>query len=489
VRGALVRWRLMERRARCAVLCALCLLCAACDAESGTGSDSDAGTDAGTDAGSETGLGELPDFSDAELAALAALRYDDGPPPADPSNRVADDPAARQFGQRLFFDAALSGPLIDADNDGGAATLGHVGEAGRVSCAGCHVPEHGFVDTRSPHQQISLAAQWTSRRTPTLLEIGFAPLYNWDGRRDSLWNQAIGVMESEQEFNAGRLFVAEQVFRLHRAEYEAIFGALPALDDAARFPQLAPEQAGCVEQPTRTGPIFVCRGRPGDGADYDGLSAEAQQEVTEVAVNAAKAMAAYLRLLRCGPSRFDAWLDGDADALDPAEQRGAQLFVGRGRCVGCHDGPNLSDGKFHNVGLAPAPVAVAFVDLDDRGAAEGLAAALTDPLGTAGAFSDGDRRALPERVLPEHDGAFRTPTLRCMNARPSFMHTGQIRTASQVVAFFNRGGDPPGNYPGTSELAALGPLALDERERADLVAFMAALEGPGPGAALRGAPP
>jgi cytochrome c peroxidase len=131
-------------------------------------------------------------------------------------------------------------------------------------------------------------------------------------------------------------------------------------------------------------------------------------------------------------------------------------------------------------------VAVAFVDVDDRGAAEGIAAALVDPLSTNGEFSDGDRGALPERVTPGHDGAFRTPTLRCMNERPSFMHTGQLRTASQVVAFFDRGGDPPGNYPGTSELT---PLELGERDRADLVAFMAALEGPGPDAALLGAPP
>jgi len=478
-------------RRRCALLYALAVLAACGDADSGTDSGTDAGSDAGTDAGTDAGSDaalpdEPPDFSDADLAALAALHYDDGPPPADPSNRVADDPAARLFGQRLFFETALSGPLIEADNDGSAATLGKVGEAGRVSCAGCHVPESGFVDTRSPHQQISLASQWTSRRTPTLLEVGFAPLFNWDGRRDSLWNQAIGVMESEKEFNAGRLFVALQVFRLHRTEYEATFGAMPALDDAARFPQLEPEQAGCLEQPTSTGPVFVCRGRPGDGADYDGLAADAQREVTEVTVNAAKAIAAYQRLLRCGPSRFDAWLDGDDDALDAAEQRGAQLFVGRARCVTCHGGSNLTDGKFHNVGLAPAPVAVAFVDMDDRGAAEGIAAALTDPLSTNGEFSDGDRGALPSSVKPEHDGAFRTPTLRCMNERPSFMHTGQLRTASQVVAFFDRGGDPPGNYPGISELQA---LELSERDRADLVAFMAALEGPGPDAALLDAPP
>lgn len=457
-------------------------------------SEGDAGSDARVDEGASDASvprdAELPDVAPvltaSERAALMALRYDDGPPPEDPSNRVADDPAARLFGQRLFFDGSLSGPLIEADNDGSPATLGHVGEAGRVSCAGCHVPASGFVDTRSPHQQISLASQWTSRRTPTLLEVAFAPLYNWDGRRDSLWSQAVGVMESEKEFNSGRLFVAQQVFALHREEYEAVFGAMPQLDDSDRFPALAPEEAGCVEQPTSTGATFACRGKPGDGAEYDGMSEEDQLAVTEVTVNVGKAMAAYVRLLRCGRGRFDAWLDGEEDALSASEQRGAQLFVGRAQCVRCHSGPNLTDGEFHNVGLSPAQVAVAFVDYDDRGAAEGLAAALEDPLSTGGAQSDGPRDVLPERVTDQHEGAFRTPTLRCMKRRPSFMHTGQIRTAAQVVAFFSRGGDPPGNFPGINELH---PLQLSERDSEDLVAFMATLEGAGPDDALLAAPP
>src|SRR6185295_7097801 len=165
-------------------------------------------------------------------------------PPPDASNRVADAVAARAFGQRLFFEKALSGPLIEGDNDGSPGTLGRRGEAGKVSCAGCHLPGSGFVDTRSRGKQISLAAQWTTRRSPTLLEVAFAPLYNWDGGRDSLWRQAIGVMESEREFNSGRLFVARQIAALHQAEYEAIFGALPPLDDAGRFPALAPADAG-----------------------------------------------------------------------------------------------------------------------------------------------------------------------------------------------------------------------------------------------------
>ncbi|HVY38235.1 MAG TPA: cytochrome c peroxidase [Polyangia bacterium] len=452
----------------------------------GPGSAGQAGAAAGT--GGSGGAADddpAPAFTAEARAALAALRYDDGPAPADPSNRVADDAAARAFGQRLFFDAGFSGRLLEGDNDGSSATLGQRGEAGRVSCAGCHVPAAGFVDSRSPHRQVSLGAQWTLRRAPTLLEVAFAPLYNWDGRRDAIWNQALGVMESNREFNSGRLFVAERIFQAHRAEYEAIFGALPPLDDATRFPPLAPETTGCVEVATGGGSTFRCRGVPGDGADYDSLTPQDQKLVTTVAVNATKAIAAYVRQLRCGSGRFDRWLDGEGDALSRAEQRGAALFVGAARCVSCHGGPRLTDGQFHNVGLAPATVAVAIQDSGDRGAAAGVAAALDDPLNTAGPFSDGDRHALPAAPGPTLEGAFRTPTLRCVANAPSYMHTGQLTGLDQVIAFFNRGGDRAGGYPGTSEIASLG---LSDREQADLVAFLGALSGPGPAPALLGAP-
>jgi len=292
------------------------------------------------------------------------------------------------------------------------------------------------------------------------------------------------VMESEREFNSGRLFVAQRIFASYREPYEAIFGALPPLDDSARFPALAPEDAGCRELVGENGAVYDCRGKPGDGAEFDALPPEDQDSVTRVMVNATKAIGAYLRSLRCGPSRFDAWLDGDAGALEESERRGLELFVGRAGCVSCHSGPFLSDGDFHNVGMSPAPVAVAILDVDDAGAAAGIEAALADPLSTSGPFSDGDRGALPEAVLPEHEGAFRTPGLRCLSRQPSFFHTGQITTLSGAISFFARGGDRVG-YPGTSELT---PLDLSETDRADLVAFLLSLDGPGPDAALLAAP-
>jgi cytochrome c peroxidase len=407
------------------------------------------------------------------------------PPPADASNAWADDPRAALFGQKLFFDTRFAGALLDGDNDGSENALGMKGETGKVSCAGCHVPASGFSDTRTIRHQISLGAGWGMRRSPSLLDVGQSRLLMWDGRRDSLYGQAFGPLESAVEMNSSRLYGAQQVFLNHKADYEAIFGTLPPLDDAERFPPLSAASTGCGKLDRDSTCMTVSRGSPGDGAEFDGMSSADREAVTRVWVNAGKAMGAYQRLLTCGQSRFDAWMQGDSAALDRAEQRGAALFVGKARCVECHTGPYLSDEAFHNVGLQPMLVATVFLDADDPGASVGLTEALADPLNVRGPFSDGDDGRLPSGVASDTWlGAFRTPRLRCVAERPSFMHTGQFLSLSEVVAFFSRGGDHFG-FPGRSELT---PLELSAREQQDLVAFLRALTGPGPDQALLTAP-
>lgn len=406
-------------------------------------------------------------------------------PPKDVSNKWADDARAAAFGQRLFFEKAFSGRLLDGDNDGSEHSLGKKGEAGKVSCAGCHVPSAGFSDDRTLHKQISLASGWGKRRAPSLLDVGQARLVTWDGRRDSLYNQPMGVIENPVEMNSSRLFAAQQVERLHKAEYEALFGPLPPLSDTARFPAIGPELTGCHPKPGLVGEVCdgPTHGMPGDQAEYDGMSAADQDAVTAVVVNVGKAMGAYQRKLTCGPGRFDRWVQGKGELSD-SEKRGARLFIGKGKCADCHSGPFFSDQKFHNVGLQPAVVAVAFIDANDPGAAKGIAGALADPLNVKGKFSDGDDGRLPAAVTPELEGAFRTPTLRCVSQRPSFMHTGQYRTLEEVVDFFSEGGHPLG-YPGTN---VIKPLDLTKDEKSDLVAFLKTLDGPGPDPALLMAP-
>jgi cytochrome c peroxidase len=403
-------------------------------------------------------------------------------PPPDVSNRWADDAAAAAFGQKLFFEAAFSGRLLEGDDDGSPATLGVMGQTGKVACAGCHVPAAGYLDDRSTGKQISLAAGWGRRRAPSLLDVGQARLLMWDGRRDALYNQPFGPLESPVEMNSSRLYAAEQIYALYQSDYEAIFGPMPPMGDTARFPALSADVTGC--QPSTADAPTTCdgteHGMPGDHAEFDGMAPDDQAAVTRVVVNMGKALGAYERKLACGPGRFDAWMQGQSDALSASEQRGAQIFVGKGNCVGCHSGPYLSDQSFHNVGVQPEPVAVVFIDADDPGALAGLTAAMSDPLNVAGTFSDGNDGRLPASVGPSMNGAFRTPALRCVSQRPSFMHTAQLATLDQVVAFFAQGGDPFG-YPGTSEIAA---LPLSAQDQADLVAFLGALDGPGAAANL-----
>jgi cytochrome c peroxidase len=255
---------------------------------------------------------------------------------------------------------------------------------------------------------------------------------------------------------------------------------MPSLDDATHFPQLAATDTGCAMLDVTNVCVGVMKGSPGDGSAFDGMAGPDQTAVTRVWVNVGKAIGAYERLLTCGAGRFDAWMHGDATALSPEEQRGAQVFVGPGKCLPCHAGPFLSDQQFHDVGLAPGQVAAAFVDADDHGAAVGIAAAIADPLNTKGAFSDGDDKRLPASVAPSLEGSFRTPTLRCVSRRPSFMHTAQLRTLEAVVDFFDQGGNEMAFY-GQKEIT---PLGLSAQQKSDLVAFLEALDGPGPPSAL-----
>jgi cytochrome c peroxidase len=389
------------------------------------------------------------------------------------SNRWADDADAALLGQRIFFDVRFSGPLLAEEHDGAflSSGLGMRGTPGKVSCFSCHNPSAGFLDTRSTKKQVSLGAAWTHRRSPSLLDIGYASVLMWDGRRDAGYNQVFGAIEASAEMNSSRLFVAQQMGRLYKADYERVFKeAFPDLSDYA---PLSPEEAGCKEE--QASPTTGCP-KPHD------------DRVDRVVVNFGKAMNAYLRKLTCGAGRFDAWVNGDANAITAEEQHGADLFVGKARCVSCHSGPHFTDRKFHNIGLPGAIVSLVIRVGGDAGAATGIPAMLADPLNVRGKFSDGyDGRldAFDRMDTQRLQGAFRTPSLRCVAQRPSFTHTGQLRNLEEVVQFFNQGG-ANSDTTGTKEI---GPLNLTLEEQAHLIAFLKTLSGPGPSVDLLTPPP
>ena len=480
---------------RCAAILSASLATGACGASAGaSGPGSDAGTtDGAGPEGADDADSGTPDpdpvFSPAQWAALQALAPSALPlPPTDPTNHYADDPAAALLGQELFFDPSFSGQLLDTDNDGSPETLGIAtptsGQTGRVACAGCHIPASGFSDTRSFQRQISLGAGWGRRRAPSLLDVGQAKLIMWDGRKDSLFSQIFGPLETVVEMNSSRLYMAEALFREYRTTYEAVFGPMPPLDDTSRFPPLGADVTGCIPQ-NRASPPPACdgpfHGMPGDQAEFDGMTVEDQTAVTTggggqrgQGDRCLRAIA-LLRPLR--PST--PWMRTAARRPCPGSgpaRRGA-LRPAQRAAVKCHTGPrscpisNFTTWASHPRSCS-RPSSTPTIEGATTGNPPALgqsAAELSRPR-----FSDGTDGRVPAAVTPGMSGALRTPTLRCVAMRPTFMHTGQIGTLDQVVAFFNEGGNPAGEYPGMSELHALGLSSLDQ---SDLVAFIEGAHG------------
>src|SRR5439155_4417856 len=143
---------------------------------------------------------------------------------------------------------------------------------------------------------------------------------------------------SSLEFNSSRLFVAQQVAKLYKADYEAVFGPLPA--SLATYAALDPTDAGCAQFPAD--PVHDRCPKPGQDDD----------DVIRVVVNFGKAVQAFTRKLTCGRGRFDDFMDGDGSALTPDEQTGAAIFAGAGGCTACHSGPYMTDRSLHNLGVA-----------------------------------------------------------------------------------------------------------------------------------------
>ena len=388
-------------------------------------------------------------WSAEERPVLASLTLRRLPPvPIDPSNAVERQPAAVELGRRLFNDARLS-------------------RNGAVSCASCHDPARQFQDGLPVSQGLGTG----SRRAMPIVGAGHSPWLFWDGRKDSLWAQALGPLEEAVEQGSNRTRVAHLVSTNHRREYGEVFGPLPPLDGL----------------PADAGP----KGSAAEQAAWAAIDARRREDVSRVFANVGKAIAAYEKSLQHEPTRLDAYIDallrGDAAAgglLRADEARGLRLFIGKAQCAGCHNGPLFSDQQFHNTGVPPRDAA-----RPDRGRAAATAALLSDEFNCLGPFSD----ARPEQCQelrfmvsddPALDGAFKTPGLRGVAGRPPYMHAGQLATLEQVVRHYIAA---PHAAVGHSELAhrhpgaappshaERAPIELSDAEVADLVSFLGTL--------------
>ena len=174
----------------------------------------------------------------------------------------------------------------------------------------------------------------------------------------------------------------------------------------------------------------------------------------------------------------------DPGVLRPDETRGLRLFIGKGQCVTCHNGPLLTDQQFHNTGVPPREPA-----RPDRGRADATAKVRSDEFNCLGPFSDAQPKQCQElRFMVDDEpalvGAFKTPTLRGVVQRAPYMHAGQLATLEQVVRHYVAA---PHAAVGQSELThrhagggaarheQRAPIELTDAEAADLVSFLGTL--------------
>jgi len=386
-------------------------------------------------------LPDSADFTPIEVERI--LQHSPLPaPPPDPTNAVADLPAAAALGQAVFFDPRFS-------------------RNGKIACVTCHDFKRGLGDGKPMPDAFPV-----DRNVPSLWNVAYNRWFFWDGRADSLWGQALQPLENPREHGGTRLQVVHAIRNDARlkALYEAVFGALPDLGDAARFPA-----AG--------GPVREAADGPNRKA-WASMKEDDRVVVDRVFSNVGKSLEAYERKLVSRRSPFDVFVEGlrsgdraKQAALSASAKAGLKLFIGRGNCRLCHGGPAFTDGEFHNLGIPPTrggPTAFRF---------DAIPECRSDPFNGKGAFSD-DREAGAKKLdylvhLPDSWGQVKTPGLRNVARTAPYMHQGQFKTLEEVVEFYSMLQNVL--QAGHHERTILLPLLLDKAESRGLVDFLESL--------------
>jgi cytochrome c peroxidase len=361
-------------------------------------------------------------WSKDERAVLRSLWIGSLPKAAaDPSNAVADIPAAADFGHRLFFDKRLS-------------------QNGEVACASCHLPELAFTDGR----KLARGVGQTKRNAPTIIGSAHIPWLFWDGRKDSLWSQALGPFENAVEHGTTRATVVGFLRRDtgYRRRYRALFGAIP---------------------------------EAGDGRGIDRAFA-----------NMGKAIAAFERTIMPGPAKFDRYVEAILNDKKPApadrfsldEIAGLKVFISenQGQCIRCHNGPMFTDNQFHNIGSH-----IVGEKDSEQGRAVGVELALLDKTNCRSQFNDASKPGsapacaelrFAKRHAEELLGAFKTPTLRFLGKTAPYMHAGQFQTLEDAIWQYR---DVPRAIVGKTELQR---LTMTNSQFFQIEDFLATLNGP-----------
>ena len=339
---------------------------------------------------------------------------------------VAPLSAMAELGRRVFFDASLS-------------------SSGRMSCASCHNPERHYGPPGNLPVMLggpNLSRQGV-RAVPSLMYLERQP--NFSVGPDDEENETVTLAQMAA---VGQNAARTQKTALDTAQTAAnlvpqggLFwdGRADTLQDQALFPLLSPFEmdGGSVDR-------VAAKLRHAPYAQlFDQLFGPSIFDSSRMAV--AEALFAVARYQIENPSfhsytsKYDFWLEGKA-RLTPTELRGYELFNDpkKANCGGCHldqptaDGlpPLFTDHQFEALGVPRNPALSANRD-----------SAYFD-LGICGPFRS-DMQA-----QTQYCGMFGTPTLRNVATRQVFFHNGVYHSLQQVMDFYNfRDTDPGKIYP------------------------------------------
>lgn len=378
-----------------------------------------------------------------------------------------------------------------------------------IACASCHDPKKSFTDGK----RVSIGMSESNMNAPTLINVRNSHWFFHNGRADSLEMQAPGPVENPLEHGFTRVDIASTILQNFRAEYEAIFGPLPHIQlPESSLPSNKPVYVSDAVAAYVLGTLGSAElqkdilGRAHDRGiqpiriiqeDSAGLTASqtpfdrsppaTQAAINQMVANFSQAIAAFERTIHTQDSPFDLFADrfvasGNAESafvegFGPSEFKGLQTFAGEGRCMLCHQGPDLTDHQFHNIGL-PA-LSAKSVDL---GRAQGILLAKNGLFNCDGLYfkqlnsgseSCGEMQFV-ESENSELVGAFKTPTLRNLRDTAPYGHDGRFPTIKDVLIHYTL---LPGK-PAVGHIEeSLRPLRLSDTELADLEAFLNSLYG------------
>jgi len=319
-----------------------------------------------------------------------------------PSSPLA--PTTVALGEKLFFESRLSGD-------------------GTVACATCHDPARAFTDGRP--LSVGIQGRVGQRNSPTVLNALYNKTQFWDGRVNTLEQQAALPIINPFEMGSGSL--SDAVSRISSDN-----------DYQAQFMQAF------------------------------GRGVNAQDML--------RAIAAYERTLASFDAPFDHFIAGEASAISESAKRGWELFNAKARCNLCHaltdnqrDVTVFSDNDFHNIGIGILRHRVGpLAQQAERDLAQGHpeivdTAAISSEMSVLGRFLITKRRS--------DIASFKTPGLRNVLVTGPYFHDGSMDTLWDAVDHYNKGDGIADPWLDED----IRPLALTEPEIDDLVAFLASL--------------